>query len=127
MPPASRFPTRCKVAACDRCWPGQTPADWRKSFYYHYYEYPTPHHVRPHYGVVTDRFKLVHFYGTDADYWELFDRQQDPQELRSVFGAAEYAAAQQDLEKELARLRAELKVPDQDPPKASGNAPLTGP
>ena len=26
---------------------GQTPSDWRKAFYYHYYEYPTPHHVRP--------------------------------------------------------------------------------
>ena len=44
---------------------GQTPADWRKSFYYHYYEYPEPHHVRPHYGVVTDRYKLVHFYGPE--------------------------------------------------------------
>ncbi|MGB8170940.1 MAG: sulfatase, partial [Chthoniobacteraceae bacterium] len=37
---------------------GTTPADWRKSFYYQYFEYPTPHHVRPHYGVVTDRYKL---------------------------------------------------------------------
>ena len=25
---------------------GQTPADWRKSFYYHYYEYPGPHSVQ---------------------------------------------------------------------------------
>jgi arylsulfatase A-like enzyme len=26
---------------------GDTPKDWRKSFYYHYYEYPGPHGVRP--------------------------------------------------------------------------------
>lgn len=97
---------------------GQTPSDWRKSFYYHYYEYPQPHHVRPHYGVVTDRYKLVHFY-SDADYWELFDLQKDPMELKSVFGQADYAQAQKDLEQELARLRAELKVPAQDPPGAS--------
>jgi arylsulfatase A-like enzyme len=100
---------------------GQTPADWRKSFYYHYYEYPTPHHVRPHYGVVTDRYKLIHFYGTEADYWELFDREKDPHELRSVFGQVDYRAAQQALQQELQRLRAELKVPDKDPPQASGN------
>ena len=42
---------------------GQTPRDWRSSFYYQYFEYPVPHHVRPHYGVVTDRYKLVHFEG----------------------------------------------------------------
>ncbi|MGD9647796.1 MAG: sulfatase [Pirellulales bacterium] len=105
---------------------GHTPDDWRKSFYYHYYEYPTPHHVRPHYGVVTDRFKLVRFYGPDTDYWELFDRQKDPHELTSVYGQADYAEAQSELTQELRRLRAELKVPDEDPPEASGrrlNAP----
>ena len=60
-----------------------------------------PHHVRPHYGVVTDRYKLIHFYGPDVDYWELFDRQTDPQELRSVYGEAKYKVAQQKLETEL--------------------------
>jgi arylsulfatase A-like enzyme len=94
---------------------GQTPADWRKSFYYHYYEYPGPHSVHRHYGVVTDRYKLVHFYGQGVDYWELFDRQTDAKELTSVYGKPEYAAAQKELTDELARLRAELKVPDPDP------------
>ncbi len=96
---------------------GQTPGDWRKSFYYHYYEYPGPHHVRRHYGVVTDRYKLVHFYEPDVNYWELFDRQSDPQELKSVYGQADYADAQKELEHELARLRKELKVPEVDPPE----------
>jgi arylsulfatase A-like enzyme len=95
---------------------GETPADWRKSFYYHYYEYPGPHSVRRHYGVVTERFKLVYFYDPDMNYWELFDLQKDPHELRSVFGQAEYATVQKDLETELARLRTELKVPAADPP-----------
>ena len=57
---------------------GQTPADWRKSFYYHYYEYPGPHNVRRHYGVVTDRYKLVYFYEPDVNYWELFDLEIRP-------------------------------------------------
>jgi arylsulfatase A-like enzyme len=94
---------------------GETPTDWRKSFYYHYYEYPGPHSVRRHYGVVTDRYKLVHFYG-DVDEWELFDLKEDPRELRSVFGRPEYAQAQKELEAELARLRKELRVPDTEPP-----------
>ncbi len=99
---------------------GETPADWRKSFYYHYYEYPAPHHVRPHYGVVTDRYKLVRFYGPDTDYWELFDRHKDPRELTSVYTDGNYAAAREELEAELTRLRTELRVPEQDAPEASG-------
>jgi arylsulfatase A-like enzyme len=96
---------------------GEPPADWRKSFYYHYYEYPGPHSVAKHYGVVTDRYKLVRFYEKEFDYWELFDREKDPKELVSFYGKAEYATVQKELETELARLRKELKVPDPDPPE----------
>ncbi|MBC7365845.1 MAG: sulfatase [Undibacterium sp.] len=94
---------------------GRPPADWRKAFYYQYYEYPTPHRVRPHYGVVTDRYKLVRFYGVGDDYTELFDLQTDPHELRSVSGRPEYAATEAELTAELARLRRELKAPEQVP------------
>ena len=98
---------------------GQTPADWRKSFYYHYYEFPGPHAVARHYGVVTERYKLVHFYEPAVNYWELFDLEKDPLELRSVYGQAEYAKTQQELAAELTRLRTELKVTAQDPPEAA--------
>src|SRR5207248_11540321 len=91
---------------------GETPKDWRKSFYYHYYEYPGPHNVRRHFGVVTDRYKLVHFYEADVNEWELFDTRSDPRELRSVFDRPEYAGVRKELEQELARLRRELRVPD---------------
>jgi arylsulfatase A-like enzyme len=100
---------------------GQTPDDWRKSFYYHYYEYPGPHDVRRHYGVVTDRYKLVHFYEPEVDYWELFDRQSDPSELKSIYGQS--AEVQSQLEKELARLRQELRLPEHDPPESAINSP----
>ena len=94
---------------------GKTPEDWRKSFYYHYYEFPGVHSVRRHYGVVTDRYKLVRFYGGGVDEWELFDTKTDPLELTSVYGKPEYAEVQAELHAELERLRAELKVPDPDP------------
>src|SRR6185295_943510 len=99
---------------------GQTPGDWRKSFYYQYYEYPAPHHVRPHYGVVTDRYKLVHFYKPDVDHWELYDNQSDPLEMHNFYDDPGYAKTAVELRAELARLRKELKVPDEIPRKAYG-------
>jgi arylsulfatase A-like enzyme len=103
---------------------GRTPADWRKLFYYHYYEYPGAHSVRRHYGVADGRYKLVRFYPNQwdpdpIDEWELYDLESDPKELKSVYGESEYAAVQKRLEAELARLRRELKVPDQDPPESA--------
>jgi arylsulfatase A-like enzyme len=95
---------------------GQTPADWRTSFYYHYYEYPGPHNVRRHYGVVTDRYKLVHFYEPEVNEWELFDLKTDPSELKSVFGMPDRVPAQNELRRELERLRQSLRVPVPDPP-----------
>lgn len=97
---------------------GQTPADWRKSFYYHYYEFPGPHSVRKHYGVVTDRYKLFHFYEPDINSWTLIDRQSDPNEMRNVYDDPAHAAARAELHTELTRLRTELQVPEQDPPES---------
>lgn len=94
---------------------GKTPSDWRKSFYYHYYEYPDPHHVQPHYGVVTDRYKLVRFYGTGNDHTELFDLQEDPHELTDFSADPNYATVRAELERELARLRRQYAVPAEIP------------
>ena len=105
---------------------GSTPADWRTGFYYHYYEYPTPHHVRPHYGIVTDRYKLVHFY-RDANYWELFDLAKDPEEMLSVYDRPEYADTIASLKSQLQQLEVQLKVPAKDPPLATGNLPVPDP
>lgn len=102
---------------------GHTPADWRTAFYYHYYEYPQPHHVRPHYGVITDRYTIAHFYAPDVDYWELFDRQKDPGEMKSVLGDPAYAVVQTNLMQEVFRQRTLLKEPAKDDPKAFGNVP----
>ena len=106
---------------------GQKPADWRTAFYYQYYEYPTPHRVRPHYGVVTDRYKLVHFEAVGAPaYWELYDREKDPLELRNVIAEPGYAATKAQLEQQLAQLRKELKVPERTPANFYGNQSFDG-
>lgn len=97
---------------------GQTPPDWRASFYYHYYEFPGPHNVRRHYGVVTDRFKLFHFYEPEMNYWSLIDRQSDRDELKNVYDDPAYAQIRQTLHAELDRLRRTLQVPSEDPPES---------
>lgn len=96
----------------------ETPADWRTSFYYHYYEFPGSHSVAKHYGVVTDRYKLIHFYEPRHNYWELYDRSADPLELVNLHGRPDVADVQASLMKELARLRRHLEVPDPDPPES---------
>jgi arylsulfatase A-like enzyme len=84
---------------------GRTPADWRTSMYYHYYEYPGSHSVKRHFGVRTKRHKLIHYY-YNIDAWELFDLEKDPNELKSVYGDPAYAAVQAEMLAELNRLQA---------------------
>lgn len=85
------------------------PADWRTSLYYHYYEYPGAHSVRRHYGVRTDRYKLIYFYEDDVNEWELYDLQQDPHEMRSVYADPDYRDVVRELKTELERLRDKYK------------------
>ena len=79
----------------------------RKSVYYHYYEYPIWHKVQPHYGVKTDRYKLMHFYYS-MDEWELYDLKKDPNEMHNIYSEAP-AELIESLKKELEVLRKEYK------------------
>lgn len=64
---------------------GENPEDWRPTLYYHFHEYPAEHAVKRHYGVRDDRYKLIHFYN-DIDVWELYDLQEDPNEMHNIYG-----------------------------------------
>ena len=90
---------------------GQTPKDWRTEMYYRYYHYPADHRVQPHFGVRTERFKLIYFNRIDA--WELFDLKNDPRELKNVYDNPVQADTVRQLKADLARLRAELDDHDQ--------------
>lgn len=88
---------------------GTPPGEWRDAIYYRYYEFPHGwHNVRPHYGVRTDRYKLIHFEG-DMDIWELYDLKTDPNELNNMYGRDEFAAIQAALHGRLTELQQELE------------------
>ncbi|MCB9849304.1 MAG: sulfatase [Phycisphaerales bacterium] len=103
---------------------GQTPDDWRKTLYYHYYEYPGWHHVRRHYGVTDGRFKLIYFYEKDVNTWEMYDLKFDPFELNNIYDNPEYTKVRERLNTELERQRRELKVPEEDPPDSFRTFPV---
>lgn len=92
---------------------GKKQADWRDSMYYHFYEYPDPDHmVARHYGVRTDRYKLIHYY-YPWDEWELFDLQKDPDEMQSIYDDPAYAEVVKDLKQKLIKHRETIH--DDDP------------
>lgn len=83
---------------------GETPKDWQKSMYYHYYEYPYYHRVQPHYGIRNQRYKLIHFY-YDVDIWEFYDLQKDPLEMYNLINDKSYYTLIERLKKELYDLK----------------------
>lgn len=86
-------------------------SNWRDALYYQYYEYPGIHMVKRHYGIRTDKYKLIHFY-YDIDEWEMYDLEKDPNEMINIYNDTEYKSVQTSLHKQLEALR--LQYEDSD-------------
>jgi arylsulfatase A-like enzyme len=82
---------------------GQTPKDWRKEIYYHYYEYPSVHMVPRHNGIRSKRYKLMHFYQFKNE-WELYDLKSDPDEMNNIYGDPKFAKVRKRMENRLQHL-----------------------
>ncbi|TFG74233.1 MAG: DUF4976 domain-containing protein, partial [Chrysiogenales bacterium] len=83
---------------------GSEPHVWRDSFYYRYYysHFNTP----AHWGVRTDRHKLIYYHASDE--WELYDIQADPMEMTNLYDLPEHAALVERLKRRLAELQDEV-------------------
>jgi arylsulfatase A-like enzyme len=87
---------------------GASPAAWRDAIYYHYYEYPGVHAVKRHYGIRTDRYKLIHFYN-DIDEWELYDLEKDPREMNNLYDDPSYSTVLPELKSRLVELQKQYR------------------
>ncbi len=81
---------------------------WRKSLYYAYYELGE-HAVPQHFGVRTDKHKLIYF--PVSDEWNMFDLERDPGEMKSVHADAAYQDKRKELAAEFKRLRQKFDAP----------------
>ena len=110
-------PAEMSGVSLESLFSGETPKDWRKDLYYHYYDYPAIHNVRRHDGIRTGRYKFIHFYGKgetrndeDIDCNELFDLKNDPHELHNLYGKKGYEKISRELQATLDNYRKKLKV-----------------
>ncbi|MDO8349401.1 MAG: sulfatase [Planctomycetota bacterium] len=84
---------------------GAPPAAWRDAIYYHFYESQAVHMVPAHYGVRTERWKLIRYYEPQWNAWELFDLQADADEVHDLAGDPAFAEVRAALTKQLDGLR----------------------
>lgn len=99
-------------------------ADFRDVIYYHYYDYPAFHMVKKHYGIRTQRYKLMHFYD-DIDQWELYDLQTDPKEQTNLIQDEKYAQVLEQMHNKLDSVQKAYGVTDKEfeqAPKAKVDA-----
>jgi len=91
----------------------RSPRHWRHSIYYLFYEFPAEHMVKRHYGIRTERYKLIHFYN-DIDTWELYDLKKDPMEMHNLYGQPGYEKLTRRLHQQLDELRRQYDVRPED-------------
>ena len=80
----------------------------RDAIYYHYYEFPYWHKVQPHYGIRTKKYKLIHYYYS-MDEWELFDLENDKNEMNNLYGDPDYQQVVTALRTNLVKLQIKYK------------------
>lgn len=97
---------------------GEAPKEWKNSFYYRYWMHLSHHGVAAHYGMRTERYKLIYYYGealgtsgslpkSTEPEWELFDLLKDPNEMNNVYDDNEYKDVVAKLTDELYKLKEE--------------------
>jgi len=101
------------------------PADWRTATYYRYWMHMA-HNLRvpAHFGIRTERYKLIFFYGCTPTggqktpvAWELYDLKNDPFEMRNQYANPKYAEVLADLKEQLWKTHTALDETDHDYPQ----------
>ncbi len=105
---------------------GETPADWREAVYYRYWMHANGARRPAHYGIRTQRYKLIFFYGLPLNQtnnrptkpgWELYDLAKDPREIDNVYNDPTYADTVKRLKQTLIRKKQQLGDSDKAYPE----------
>jgi arylsulfatase A-like enzyme len=83
--------------------------EFRKEWYYEYFEWPDPEGVRPCRGIRSEQHKYIE-YMTEPQEFEMYDLQKDPGELNNLAGVPAHAALQRQLKDRMEKLRAAIPV-----------------
>ena len=113
----------------------EKPGDWRKVHYYRYWMHMAHKMNNPaHFGIRTERYKLILFYGTDfiktgeesndgnrfgpdtPVAWELYDLENDPHETDNIYEKMKDSKELQELKSQLMQVRNEIGDTDDDFP-----------
>jgi arylsulfatase A-like enzyme len=95
----------------------QKPEDWRTVTYYRYWMHMAHRLAVPaHFGVRSDRYKLMFFYNPPVA-WEFYDLEKDPQEMHNVYTDPAYGKIIADLKEQLKETRQALGETDEKRPK----------
>ena len=109
---------------------GNTTEDWRTSMYYRYWMHMAHHYNPAHYGIRTEDYKLIFFYGLQLDstnnslkenyyntptepYWELYDLKNDPKEMNNIYEDPKYIDIVKQLKEELLKLKEDVGDTDE--------------
>lgn len=109
---------------------GNTIEYWRKSMYYRYWMHMAHHYNPAHYGIRTEDYKLIFFYGLQLDstnnsskddyhntptepYWELYDLKNDPKEMNNIYEDSKYINIVKQLKEELLKLKQDVGDTDE--------------
>ena len=104
------------------------PDDWRDVTYYRYWMHMA-HGLRvpAHFGIRSERYKLIFFYGCDLEgknntpvAWELYDLEKDPHEMKNEYSNPAYRQIIEDMKMKLKRTREELGETDEKYPAIQG-------
>ena len=118
---------------------GKSQKKWRTATYYRYWMHIIHHYVPAHFGLRTNNYKLVFYYGKHylpeeeftghywkSQYkgvnietphtWEFYDLKNDPKELHNRYNDPAYKQIIEELKKELKSQRLELNETDKNYP-----------
>jgi len=118
---------------------GKAGKNWKKTVYYRYWMHMAHFGIPAHYGIRTQRYKLIYYYGlslgmsgterirswvegspeikpTDPE-WELFDLKKDPYEMHNVYSDPNYSGVVLRMKLLLNEKKKEVKDTDEQFPE----------